>query len=172
LPEAVILSRCGFEPGDRRPRILIGMRGGTSAEAIVRGCRSMPEAVFTTLQAPPDGAPANLRPVSQDGLDFADLLAVHHAVISKFGYGVVCDAAAAGTRLLWPPRHGFREEEIFEVEAPRFLPTQRIERDDYAEGRWGESLRRLLALPRPATPPLDGEEATVRHLLSFVNLHA
>jgi hypothetical protein len=168
-PEAVILNRCGFDPEDHQPRVLIGMRGGTSPEAILEGCRTIPDVLFTTLEPLAGHGCANLRYVAQHeaGLDFADLLAVHDVVISKFGYGVVCDASAAGSRLLWPPRHGFREEEIFEVEAPRFLPTQRIPREDYAAGRWGPWIERLLALPRPKTPPLDGEEAVVRQLLSF-----
>jgi hypothetical protein len=170
-PEAVILDRCGFDPGDRRPRALIGMRGGTSPQAILEACGTMPEVLFTTLEPLNNHGCANLKYVAQHerGLDFADLLAVHEVVISKFGYGVVCDAAAAGSRLLWPPRHGFREEEIFEVEAPRFLPTQRIPREEYATGRWGPWIERLLAMPRPKTPPLDGEEAAVRQMLTFVN---
>jgi hypothetical protein len=159
-----LLNQFGFDAADPRPRILIGMRGGTAPHAVAAGCRSAPDVLFTTLQPFPPDAPPNLRHIPQADIDFSDFLATHDVCLSKFGYGVVCDAAAAGTRLLWPPRQGFREDDLFAAQAPRFLPCQQIPREDYAAGNWAQWIRRLLDAPPVTPPPLDGQEITIKAL--------
>jgi hypothetical protein len=146
------------------------MRGGTAPHAIAAGCRSAPEFLFTTLQPLTPDAPSNLRHLPQGDTDFSEFLATHDVCISKFGYGVVCDAAAAGTRLLWPPRQGFREDELFAAQAPRYLPCQQIPREDYAAGNWGPWIRRLLEAPPVTPPPLDGQEITIKALFEATSL--
>lgn len=163
------LRRLKLDPSGRQPRVLLAMRGGSSPETLLAGVRSCPHLLFTTTQPLPPGAPPNLRQLHLGDIDFADAMALHDAVISKLGYGIVCDALAAGTRLLWPRRSGFREDELFERDAPRLLPMVEIPRDDYAAGRWGPWLDRLLATPLPThRPRVDGAEVTARHLLAML----
>jgi hypothetical protein len=154
-----ILRHLGLDPHDPRRRVLLGMRGGTSPAAIDAGVRSSPEFLFTALQSVPPRAPENLRGISREGLDFSDLLAVHDIVISKLGYGMVCDGIANRTRILWPRREGFREDTFLEADAPRYLRMREIPRNDYAAGRWEASLHAILDQAESLdVPRTDGAE--------------
>lgn len=159
LEPADALRRLGLDSRDARPRVLLGMRGGTSLAALVAGVLGSPHFLFVTVQPLPPDSPPNVRQVSLDGLDFADLLSVCDVIISKLGYGIVADSIAADTRLVWPRRTGFREDPLFEAEAPAYLRMREISREDYAAGRWEESLRAVMASPAPRVQPrMDGAE--------------
>jgi len=135
----------GIAPGDRRIRVLIGMRGGVPALPEIPGC------LILTPDAP---------------LPFADLLAASDMVVSKIGYGTVAEAIAARTRLLHVPRTGFREVETAREQAAPYLPMLEIGRADFEAGRWGEAIRALAAAPLPRErPPVDGAARIARRIL-------
>jgi L-arabinokinase len=105
-----------------------------------------------------------------DGLQFPDLLHACDAAVSKLGYGVVSEAVANRVRLLWPPRKEFREEEIMGPAVSHYIPAEPIPAADFAAGRWGEPLQRLLT--RPFTipvPSVDGADVCARHVLAMIN---
>ena len=134
---------------DGRPRVLLGMRGGIDSARMDQAVRKAPDFLFTTLGVVPHRSPENLRAISNDGLDFSDVLAVHDIVVSKLGYGIVSDCIANRVRLLWPRRTNFREEILFEEQSPEHLAMQEISREDYSNGNWQKSLIDLMKQPSP-----------------------
>jgi predicted glycosyltransferase len=151
-PEEV-LRRLGLGPRDRRPRVLVAMRGGVDPQTLERAIASATD--FHFLRVRPD----------EFGLDFSDLMAASDVVVSKLGYGTIADAIANDTRLVWPPRSGFREDEVTEAEAPRYLRMRRMPPEDFHGGNWRESLEAAMALPDAAeTMRFDGAAACARFI--------
>jgi hypothetical protein len=92
-------------------------------------------------------------------LNFADVLSVSNVVVSKLGYSIVAECLANGTALLWPPRQGFREDEILMAEAPEYVRALPLALSDFDSGQWTNSLQTLLSLPQPPkTMLLNGAE--------------
>jgi L-arabinokinase len=145
---ATTLARLGVDAGDRRPRVLVAMRGGVDAGALRRAAAGSSDVVFFAGQSVPD-APANLRTLAGDGPDFTDVLAACDIVVAKVGYGIVSDCIANGVALLHPPRTGFREDEISVLEGPNYLRMRSVSREDFAAGDWRGELTALLEQPTP-----------------------
>jgi hypothetical protein len=141
------------------------MRGGVAWPTMLAGVRNCPDFVFTMIGSPSEPMPANLRTVQPISVDFAEIMAVHDVTISKLGSGLVGDALAAKTRLLWPRRTSFREDELFAPAASEFLNIQEIPREDYITGRWQSWIEKLLAQPSPPrAAPIDGTEQAAERL--------
>jgi L-arabinokinase len=137
-------------PAKGRGRVLVAMRGGVSELALVAAARSAPEFEFLCIQPIGSEGPGNLKEVQVGAeLDFSDLLAVSDAAVSKLGYGTVAECIASDTALLWPPRAGFREDEVVSREGPRYLRMRPISREDFEAGNWGAGLRELVGWPAP-----------------------
>lgn len=64
---------------------------------------------FVGFHAPASGHPANFHVVPPGEWTGADLAASADVVVAKAGYGTVCEAMAAGTPMIYPPRSGFAE---------------------------------------------------------------
>jgi len=167
LDRATVLSRSRLDPADPRPRVLIGMRGGLPESTVVAAAAEAGEFLFIVPEATaPPGRPPNLQAVpTGPGLDFTDLVSVADVVVSKLGYGTVAECIANGTRMLWPRRWGFREDDVMIEQAPRYLPAQEISREEFSAGRWVGPLCELMKLP-PAREPMrvDGAEVCAEFL--------
>jgi hypothetical protein len=145
-----ILVALAIERSDARPRVLVGMRGGVSAEALATAARQSPGCLFMCPQDMAETLPANVLTVNLGShLSFADLLSVSHVVVSKLGYGIISDCIAQQAALLWPARSGFREDDVVRQEVPRYLKMQEISHADFFAGRWERSLSSLLRMPKP-----------------------
>jgi predicted glycosyltransferase len=165
----IILSQLNFDSAESRLRILLAMRGGVAGPTLLAGVKNCPDFVFTMLGSPSEPMPANLRAIQPIGVDFAEVMAVHDVTISKLGSGLVCDALAAKARLLWPRRTGFREDELFDPAASKFLNLQEIPREDYISGRWQGWIERLLAQPSPRfSAPVDGADKAAERLCELL----
>jgi hypothetical protein len=166
LEPADVMRRLGLDGGDDRPRVLVGMRGGVASDALERAARGAPNFLFLRLDRGDANPPAatNICPVRLEaGIDFSDLLAVSDVVVSKLGYGMIADCIAAGTRLVWPPRAGFREDEVTKAEAPRFLRMTELPAESFRGGQWLRALERVMALPEPPERmQTDGAAACAR----------
>jgi L-arabinokinase len=101
------------------------------------------------------------------GLHYPDVVAAVDAVVTKPGYGIVTDAIAAGTRLVYTDRGDFPEYPIMVGEMPRYLACAHVGNDDLRAGRIGDALRSVLALPLPPKPALDGAERAAERLLAL-----
>jgi L-arabinokinase len=166
-----VLARAGLDAADRRPRVLVGMRGGLPDVTVAAAAAGAPDFLFLvpgdahrgmapSERGPSGGTLPNLLPVvTGPELDFSDLVSVCDVVVSKLGYGTVAECLAGGARMLWPRRTGFREDDVMIAELPRYLPTREIPRGDFGAGRWGRWLRELMAEPTEREPiRVDGAE--------------
>jgi hypothetical protein len=99
------------------------------------------------------------------GLDYQDLVAAVDVVLTKPGYGIVSDAIAARTRLVYTERGDFPEYEVLVAEMPRFLPAAHVSNEDLRRGALGPAVEEVLATAFPPPPELGGAEAAARALL-------
>ena len=151
---------------DQRPRILIGMRGGVSVESLRTAASQSRRLLFITPYQLSSDLPRNVVTADCDAgcpSTFADLTSVSDVVVSKLGYGIVADCIAARTRLLWPRRKNFREDELTEAGSRRYTTHREIPTKDFYEGKWNEHLEALLAQPMPTErPTFDGPEVAAK----------
>jgi hypothetical protein len=161
------LAALGIDPDDPRPRILIAMRGGLAPQTVLRAASESPGLLFLVNQSIPS-APPNLR-AANAAVDFTDLLAACDAVVSKLGYGILSDCIATGAALLFPPRTGFREDEISRAVCPQYMRMRELPESDFNSGTWGAAVKALLAQPPPSgTIETNGDEIIAR----FIAEHA
>jgi len=73
----------------------------------------------------------------------------HGMGLHPLGYGMVSEAVANGAAILYPPRSGFREDELLSAGVGRSFRATAIPVEDFVAGNWAVYLRRLLALPPP-----------------------
>lgn len=161
-----VLRHLRIDENDRRPRIVLAMRGRISPAARFAAADANPDCLFLHFDAAKAGTRGNELPVTiTPELLFSDVLSVCDVAVSKFGYGMVSECIAAKKRLLCPPRRHFREDEIFDCQAHQQLRLMRISRDDFATGRWSHGLHDLLDQP-PIEPTLrlDGAEVCAREI--------
>jgi L-arabinokinase len=100
------------------------------------------------------------------GMGYQDLVRAADVVVTKPGYGIVSDAIAAGTRIVYTERGDFPEYPILVAEMPRYLPCAHVGNQELVSGRWGAALESVLARPVPPPPDLGGAEAAARRLLA------
>lgn len=155
---------------ESRPVILVVMRGGIAESIATRVVDGNPDMVFLCLQQPFLARYGNAVFVSLSSqLEFADLLAASDAVVSKLGYGIVSDAIANGTRMLWPERLNFREDDIMGPAASERMPCRKIPLAEFASGQWREPLQALLRDPPAAiVSDINGADCCARHILSML----
>jgi hypothetical protein len=79
---------------------------------------------------------------------FSELAASVDAVLTKTGYGTVCETLAAGTRLLYVGRPDWPEHTAMTSWAQTHGTVEAIGRDALAAGDYGGALARLLSRPR------------------------
>lgn len=133
--------------------MLIALRGGVS-EAILRAAAANAGDYLFLLpggQRIAADAPQNLHPIPPDApVTFADLLAASDIVLSKLGYGIVSDCIAAGKRLLWPRRTGFREDDVVEREGQVSLRLRELPAPEFSAGRWRLRIAQMMDATEPS----------------------
>jgi hypothetical protein len=120
----------------------------------------------------PTGSPAppNLRVLSKDdlagrGLDYLGAVAAADVVITKPGYGIVSDAIACRTRMVYTERGDFPEYPILVRDMVRWLPAEYLSNADLLAGRVQAALEAVRARPFPDPPPMDGATVAARVLI-------
>jgi hypothetical protein len=144
---------------DGRPAVLVSFGGaGTPA-----------------LEAPRSAAFRWLLPSEVDGrlvelgLTYPDVVHAVDVVVSKPGYGIVTDAIAAGTRLVYTERGDFPEYPILVREMTPLLACEHVGNADLLAGRLEEPVRRVLSRPVPAAPDLDGAARGAARILELLD---
>jgi L-arabinokinase len=151
----------------KRAHVLSAKRGGGSFEALRRVAADLPEYLFVAAQRPP-AAPENL--VAPPDADFSQIIFGCDAVVSKLGYGIVSDCIANKVALLFPPRIGFREDEIFRARCPPYMRMRELRARDFESGEWAEDLRALLNQPLPrANMTADGDRVIAGYLRQMLD---
>lgn len=102
------------------------------------------------------------------GLHYPDVVAAADVVATKPGYGIVTDAIAAGTRLVYTERGDFPEYPIMVAEMRRHVACVHVGNDDVRAGRIADAIERVLALPVPARPDLGGADRAAERLLGLL----
>jgi hypothetical protein len=133
---------------------------------------SMPGVQFVAVDAAPSSA-TNLRAVPAAELEalelrYEDVVGASDAVVTKPGYGIVSDAIAAGTRLVYTERGDFPEYPILVEGMQRYLPCAHVSNEDLLAGRLRGPLEDVLARPVPPPPDLSGASAAAEGLLARV----
>lgn len=169
LEPGEILSRLRLDPADGRPRVLLAMRGRIPPSARAKAAADNRDLFFLHFEPHAEDEHDNCRSVTLGPeLSFGDVLSVCDVAVSKLGYGILSECVAAQKALLAPPRRHFREDEVFEREAARYVRLQPIAAEEFTAGDWSAHLRTLLALPPPiATMPTDGADACAKFIAEF-----
>jgi L-arabinokinase len=102
------------------------------------------------------------------GLLYQDVVGAVDVIVTKPGYGIVTDAIAARTRLVYTDRGDFPEYPVMVAEMPRYLPAAFVSHADLRAGRLGPVLDEVLALAYPPPPRLDGADVAAARLRSFL----
>ena len=86
---------------------------------------------------------------------YEDLVAACDVVATKPGYGIIAEAIANDTAMLYTSRGHFVEYDVLVREMPRYLRCGYIDHDALFAGQWRRVLDDILAAPpapeRPAT---------------------
>ena len=102
-------------------------------------------------------------------LGYEDVVGAADVVVTKPGYGIVTDAIAARTRLVYTDRGDFPEYPILVEGMQAFLPAAYATNDEVREGRLAAVLERVLAAPFPPLPDLSGAARAADRLLSLID---
>ena len=128
-----------------------------------------PSAAFVVEEAR-GPVPSNVRVIGTGdllaaGLEYVDLVAAADAVVTKPGYGIVSDAIAAGTRMIYTDRGDFPEYPILVRGMQPWLPAEYVTNDDLLNGRLETAIARVLAKPMPPRPDVDGAAVAAERIL-------
>lgn len=125
------------------------------------------------LMSPPaEALPPNVQVLdaaglASAGLGYADLIAAMDVVVTKPGYGIVSDAIAARTRMVYTERGDFPEYPILVEGISRWIPSRYVSNADLAAGRLEPALGEVLAEPWPEAPDLGGAAVAAERLLAL-----
>ncbi len=125
---------------------------------------------FVGFHAAPGPGPANLHVVLPMEWTGADLAASSDAIAAKAGYGTACEAMAAGTPIVYPPRVGFAEHRALDRALKLWGGGVPAPSRAFSELRLESLLRRASSM-RPGAPPfpVDGAERVARRLIEAVS---
>jgi L-arabinokinase len=108
---------------------------------------------------------ANIRIITPGRIPYPDLVGAADAVITKPGYGIVSEAIANDTAVLYTSRGAFPEQPLLVDGLHRYGRAREIDNDRLRRGDWGEELEALLGQPSPKErPATNGDEVAADRL--------
>jgi len=111
---------------------------------------------------------ANIRAIAADHY-YPDLVAAADVVVTKPGYGIVSEAIANGTAVLYTTRGDFREQSLLVAALHRYTRAREIGNEELRRGEWHKSLEGLLTQPGPEeTLEADGDVVAADRLAELV----
>lgn len=105
--------------------------------------------------------------LSSAGLTYVDVVGAADVVVTKPGYGIVADALAARTRMIYTERGDFPEYPILVEGMSRWMPCRHVSNADLAAGRLETALGEVLAEPWPPPPDLGGAAVAAERILAW-----
>jgi L-arabinokinase len=177
-PMPLVVRRASVTRAEGRRRLGVGLAPAVLLSFGGLGLPGLEFSVFSKLRSfqflsEPTGsdAPPTLRVVSlaelaAHGMTYLDLVAAADVVVTKPGYGIVSDAIACRTRMVYTERGDFPEYPILVEAMPRWLPAVHVSNADLFGGRLRPALDAVLAAPFPHPPRMDGAEVAARALLA------
>jgi L-arabinokinase len=117
-------------------------------------------------------APGHVRALDAEalgpmGLGYRDVVGAVDVVLTKPGYGIVSDAIASGTRLLYTERGDFPEYPVMVAEMGRYLPAAYVSNEDLRRGNLRAPLEQVLAQPYPPPADVSGAEVAARRIVEI-----
>ncbi|HWE37275.1 MAG TPA: hypothetical protein VG406_11970 [Isosphaeraceae bacterium] len=146
----------GISPSEKIVYFYIGRYG--QADLGWERLRALSGVHFVGFHPAPVGLVPNLHVVAADSWNGADLAASADAIVAKAGYGTACEAMAAGTPLIYPPRFGFAEHRALDRALRSWGGGLPASTRQFAEFRLRPLLDRAFSL-RPGPPPFPADGA-------------
>ncbi len=112
---------------------------------------------FHLLQDMDEATPENMSVYPNGAVFHPDLVQACDLVLGKLGYGLVAECLAARRPMVYVPRTGFAEHDVFLDQLPAQLPIMALSEEDFLAGRWEPTLDAIAR--EPLAPPcghLDG----------------
>lgn len=162
-----VRQRLGLEPG--QTLVLVSLGGVEHRLDRLAPLRSRGDSVFVL----PGAADAerwegNLRLLPhRSPVHHPDLVAAADLLVGKLGYSTVAEAVAAGTRMLYVPRPGFRESAVLERYVAERLPSAAIAWEELESGAWVARMGVLLAARRPVPQRPEGSAHAAEAIAAF-----
>jgi hypothetical protein len=152
LPPLARSGRCQREAleaalGVKGEKLVMVVMGGIGFQLPVAGWPQMPGVHWLVRDALSVGR-ADVTAYSQLGIHFSDLLASVDAVVTKPGYGMFTEAAAAGTPLLYLRREDWPEQDALIEWLEREAVCAEMSADDFSSGHLLPQLEVLWQRPR------------------------
>ncbi len=101
---------------------------------------------------------------------YEDLVGAADAVVTKPGYGIIAEAIANDTAILYTSRGHFPEYDVLVKEMPKVTRCAFISHDELFAGKWDAHLDKLLAQPKhKKKPDTNGAEIAADILLKTLD---
>ena len=152
-----------------RPAVLVSFGGLGLPGFRARSLAGLADFDFLVSEPVAD-APAHVRPLGAerldaDGLGYEDVVGAVDVVVTKPGYGIVSDAIAARTRLVYTERGDFPEYPVIVREMGKYVPAVHVSNDDLLAGRLRRALEDVMARPFPPETDTSGALVAARRIL-------
>jgi UDP:flavonoid glycosyltransferase YjiC (YdhE family) len=158
-----------------RPLVLMAFGGSGVAGMSVEALSGLKDYIIATTDSRLAGGAGNRgtsllrisdQQMSGANLSFPDLVRAADVVVAKPGYGIISEAIANESALLYTSRGDFIEYDVLVREMPRYLRTRFIEQDDLLKGNWKDALDNLMQQPPPPEKPeLNGAAVAAAEIL-------
>jgi hypothetical protein len=130
--------------------------------------------VITTHRDSTDMAPQpppNLFQLSEaglydSGLRYEDLVAACEVVATKPGYGIISEAIANDTAILYTSRGHFVEYDVLVREMPRYVRCSFIDHEALFAGQWRRALDAVVSSPPPPERPRTDGAGWIAEMLN------
>ena len=104
------------------------------------------------------------------GVRYEDLVGAAEVVVTKPGYGIISEAIANDTAVLYTSRGHFPEYDVIVEEMPKYLRSAFISQDDLFAGKWEGAIDKLRAQPKlKKKPETNGADVAADILLKALD---
>jgi len=104
------------------------------------------------------------------GIRYEDLVGAAEAVVTKPGYGIISEAIANDTAILYTARGHFPEYDVLVSEMPKYVRNAFIGQDDLFAGKWESHIDKLLAQAKiKKKPDTNGADVAAEILLKALD---
>jgi L-arabinokinase len=158
-----------------KPLVLLSFGGYGIQGLNTSACADLKDWTFATTELPAGGHSVKPIPgllnisrqqLETNGLRYEDLVRAADVVLTKPGYGIVSEAIANETALLYTSRGHFVEYDVLVKEMPRYIRAQFIDQRDLLSGNWAPFLEGVLSQPAPPEKPaLNGADVAAEIIL-------
>jgi L-arabinokinase len=152
-PRGELRRRLGIEEAERAVLVSFGGIGlsGLDLQSLSRleGFR------FLLFGEPSEPAPENVTVLARRCANHHEWVKASDIVVTKPGYGIVAEALAASTPLLYTSRGEFAEYPLLVEAIQAHLPNRFCPREEFLRGGWWSLLGELTEEERPQSPAVD-----------------